>query len=93
MTIRDHKKLEAVFNTDYPVKISYNAKSGGTKRRTKMLKTKYIYEDRQKKWQVVCDGKVISKHIDFYHAQEYIPKLFRAGRINNGYEILPIKTK
>ena len=28
MTIQDHKKLEAVFNTGYPVKISYNAKSG-----------------------------------------------------------------
>ena len=58
-----------------------------------MLKTKYIYADRRKKWQVVCNGKIISKHIEFIHAQNNITKLFEAGRINNGYEILPIKTK
>lgn len=55
------------------------------------MKVKYIYTDRRKKWQVICNGKIISKHIEFIHAQEYIPKLFSQGRINNDYEIQPIK--
>lgn len=55
------------------------------------MKVKYIYPDKRKEWQIICNGKIISKHMDFYHAQEYIPKLFRQGRINNNYEIQPIR--
>jgi len=50
---------------------------------------KYIYPDRKKTWAIVCDGKVISKHISFIHAQEHITKLFREKRINNNYKIMP----
>lgn len=45
----------------------------------------------KKEWQVVCNGKVISKHISFYHAQENIPKLYKENRIDNSYEIEKIK--
>jgi len=55
-----------------------------------MEKAKYINTDFKKTWQVVCYGKVISKHIDFYHAQNYIPILYKQGRIDNTYTIKPI---
>lgn len=45
---------------------------------------------RTKTFQVVCHGKAISKHIDFYHAQDFIPTLFQEGRIDNSYTIEPI---
>lgn len=48
---------------------------------------------RTKTWQVVCHGKVISKHIDFWHAQEYIPTLYKEGRIDNSYLIKPIRNE
>lgn len=56
-----------------------------------MTKIRYIYQDRCKKWKIVCDSKVISKHITFTHAQEYIPKLFKQNRISNNYKIEPIR--
>ena len=44
----------------------------------------------KKTWQIVENGEVISRHIDFYHAQDYIHTLFNQGKISNSYDILPI---
>ena len=55
------------------------------------MKVRYICKDRKKTWQVKCKGKIISKHIDFWHAQEAIPRLFKKGKIDNSYTIEPIK--
>jgi len=47
--------------------------------------------DKRKTWHIVCHGKEISKHESLWHAQNYILKLFRENKIDNSYEILPIK--
>jgi len=40
---------------------------------------------------VICHGKTISRHMDFYHAQEAITEHFRTRKIDNSYEIIPIE--
>jgi len=57
-----------------------------------MPKIRYIYKDRTKRWRVVCDGKTISKHITFLHAQNGVERHLRTGKINNNYEILHIES-
>jgi hypothetical protein len=57
----------------------------------KRTRIKYVYPDRTKKWQIVCNDKIISQHIEFIHAQEYVPRLFKQGRIDNNYEIVPTR--
>ena len=46
--------------------------------------------DRTKSWKVVCYGKIISKHIDFYNAQSAVERHLKNDKIDNSYEILPI---
>lgn len=55
-----------------------------------MGRIKYINIDKRKTWQVTCGGQTISKHIDFWHAQDAIPRLYKQGRIDNTYKIEPI---
>jgi len=55
------------------------------------MKVKAYSIDRKKSWQIVCHGKIISKHIDFYNAQLAVERHFNASKIDNSYEILPIK--
>jgi len=44
-----------------------------------------------KTWKIICKGKTISKHLDFYHAQEGVERHLKSGKIDNTYEIVPIK--
>ena len=55
-----------------------------------MAQIKYICTDRRKTWQITCKGKIISKHLDFWHAQDAILRLYKQGRIDNSYKIEPI---
>lgn len=41
--------------------------------------------DRSKKIAVICHGKTISKHVDFYNAQDVVERPFRTGKIDNSY--------
>lgn len=56
-----------------------------------MARIKYINMDKRKTWRVTCKNKTISKHIDFWHAQDAIPRLYILGKIDNTYKIEPIK--
>jgi len=45
---------------------------------------------KQKTWAIVTnEGKIFSKHIDFYNAQTGVERHL-GKKLNNGYEIIPI---
>ena len=51
-----------------------------------------VYDvDRHKKFMVICDNKIISKHVSFYLAQCAVERHLKNGRINNNYEIQLVK--
>ena len=43
--------------------------------------------DRTKKWQIICEGKIVSKHVSFYLAQIAATRHLKSGKINNSYKI------
>jgi len=51
---------------------------------------KYLNTSKNKTWKVTCRGKTISKHIDFWHAQDSIERLYKQGKIDNTYRIEPM---
>lgn len=51
---------------------------------------KYINLNKRKTWGIFCKRKIISKHINFLLAQDYVSKLFKENKIDNTYEIKPI---
>jgi len=55
------------------------------------MRVKSYSINREKLWKVVCYGKIISKHIDFYNAQSAVERYLKNDKIDNSYEILPIK--
>lgn len=56
-----------------------------------MGKVRYITTNRHKTWRVTCLGVTISEHIDFWHAQQAIPRLYAQKKIDNTYNIEPIR--
>ena len=48
---------------------------------------KSYFVDRSKKFAIIDNGKIISKHISFYHAQTGVEKHLKTGKIGNGYII------
>ena len=60
--------------------IAHALTKGGHNREWKlMVKIKKIIH------QVWCEGKLISKHKSFWHAQTAVEKHLRSGKINNNY--------
>jgi len=43
--------------------------------------------DRRKKHAVIWNRKIISKHINFYHAQSAVDRHFKNNKIDNSYRI------
>jgi len=46
--------------------------------------------NRKKKFAIIDKGKVISKHVDFWNAQEAVGRHFRSGKIGNSYQIVHV---
>ncbi|MCK4384691.1 MAG: hypothetical protein KAW52_00365 [candidate division Zixibacteria bacterium] len=57
------------------------------------MTVKSYFIGRTKSWQIVCKGKIISKHISFYLAQIAVERHFKSGKIDNSYKIEPILAK
>jgi hypothetical protein len=46
--------------------------------------------DRNKKFVVMDEGKIISKHVDFYNAQLAVDRHLKNGKISNFYKIISL---
>ena len=55
-----------------------------------MERYKVWNKDKRRNTAVVYDGKVISRHEDFWHAQTAVSKHLESGLIHNGYSICDI---
>ena len=52
---------------------------------------KWCTVDRSKKFAIIDNGKIISKHVDFYNAQLAVERHFRDRKISNKYKIVSLK--
>lgn len=56
-----------------------------------MNQPKSYTTERTLKFAIVDQGKIISKHIDFYNSQCTVERHLRNNKISNNYEIKPLR--